>query len=254
MRIKVCHLYPDIMNLYGDRGNLLVFYRRAQWRGIEVDVDQVLLGDQDQRHFTGYDFIFLGGGADSHRALVMKDLEKKGPFIIEAVEEGAVLLAVGLGFQVLGHCIRGDDGTEIPGAGVFDAYTEAGDSRLVGDILLDTAVEVQDEMKKTGGDIPFSNIIGFENHSGRTFLGEQVKPLGKVIKGKGNNGEDGTEGVHYNNAFGTFLHGPVLAKNPHLADLLIAKALSPKKDVSLDPLDDRLEAIAHNTMKKRLVR
>ncbi len=250
MRIRACHLYPDVLNLYGDRGNLLVFCRRAQWRGIEVDVDQILLGDWGD--FNRYDFIFIGGGSDSRRTLVLRNLEKITPFIVDAVEKGAVLLAVGLGFQVLGRYIKAEDGTVIPGAGVFDAYTEAGSDRSVGDILLEATADLQDELKKAGN-IDITTLIGFENHSGRTYLGEQGKALGRVIKGKGNNGKDGTEGAHYKNAFGTFLHGPVLAKNPHFADLLLVKALSPQEEISLALLDDSLEILAHNTMKKRLI-
>ena len=250
MRIKVCHLYPDILNLYGDRGNLLVFYRRAQWRGIEVDVDQMMLGDKGD--FNSYDFIFIGGGSDSRRTLVLKNLEKIAPYIVDAVEKGAVLLAVGLGFQLLGRYIMAEDGTVIAGAGVFDAYTEMGSNRAVGDILLEATADLQEELKKAGNK-DITTLIGFENHSGRTYLGEQGKPLGRVIKGEGNNSRDGTEGACYKNAFGTFLHGPVLAKNPHFADLLLLKALSPQEEISLDPLDDSLEILAHNTMKKRLI-
>ncbi|MFY9140611.1 MAG: hypothetical protein WAO30_07630, partial [Thermacetogeniaceae bacterium] len=186
MRIRACHLYPDLLNLYGDRGNLLVFCRRAQWRDIEVDVDQFLLGDRGD--FNGYDFIFIGGGADSRRTLVLKNLEKIAPFIVDAVEEGTVLLAVGLGFQLLGRYIKAENGDVIAGAGVFDACTEMDSSRSVGDILLEGTADLQDELKKAGN-IDITTLIGFENHSGRTYLGEQGKPLGRVIKGKGNNGE-----------------------------------------------------------------
>lgn len=251
MRIRVCHLYPDVLNLYGDRGNLLVFQRRAQWRGIEVDVDQILLGDQGD--INSYNFIFIGGGADSRRTLVLKNLEKIALYLIDAVERGVVLLAVGLGFQLLGRYIKAEDGSVIPGAGVFDAYTEMDANRSVGDILLETTADLQDELKKAGNN-DITTLIGFENHAGRTFLGEEGKPLGRVIKGEGNNGKDGTEGAHYKNAFGTFLHGPLLAKNPHFADLLLAKSLSPQEEIALEPLDDSFEVLAHYTMKKRLMR
>ncbi|HHY40038.1 MAG TPA: glutamine amidotransferase [Syntrophaceticus sp.] len=251
MRIRVCHLYPDVLNLYGDRGNLLVFHRRAQWRGIELDVDQFLLGDRGD--FSSYDFIFMGGGADSRRTLLLKNLEIIAPYIVDAVEKGTVLLAIGLGFQLLGRYIKTEDGDVMVGAGVFDAYTEMDSSRSVGDILLEATADLQEELKKAGN-MDITTLIGFENHSGRTYLGEQGKALGRVIKGKGNNGKDRTEGAYYKNAFGTFLHGPVLAKNPHFADLLLVKALSPQEEISLEPLDDSLEILAHNTMKKRLIR
>lgn len=249
MQLRACHLYPDLFNLYGDRGNLMVFCRRAEWRGIQVGVDEVSLGEMV--YFTDYDFVFLGGGAEQYLDLVVKDLQCKGPYLVDAVEQGAVLLSICLGFQVLGQYLSTQDGIEFPGVGVFDAHTETGASRLQGDILIDAASDYQDELKRVGGST-LTTIVGFENHSGRTFLGE-AQPFGTVIKGKGNNGQDKTEGAVYKNAFGTYLHGPLLAKNPHLADLLLTKALSRKGEVKLTPLNDELEFYAHNVIKKRLL-
>lgn len=249
MRIRACHLYPDLFNLYGDRGNLIVFCRRAEWRGIQVQVDEVSFGEKSP--FIDYDFIFLGGGAEQYVDIVVKDLQGKGPYLLEAVEKETVLLGIGLGFQVLGHHFSAQNGTMFPGIGLFDAHTKARPDRLKGNILLEVAADLQEEVERIGG-VPLTTIVGFENHSGRTFLGE-AKPIGNVLKGWGNNGEDKTEGAVYKNAFGTYLHGPLLAQNPHLADLLLARALSRKGEVKLDSLNDELEIYAHNVMKKRLL-
>jgi hypothetical protein len=247
MHIRVCHLYPDLLNLYGDRGNVLIFCRRAEWRGIEVQLDLISLPDQVR--FSDYDFIFTGGGADLDQGLVSKDLDKKGPLLIEAVEQGVALLCICGGYQLLGRYYRSQDGATLPGVGLFDLYTEAGRRRLKGNILLD----LDPELKGGIGACRLDTLVGFENHSGRTFLGETVRPLARVIRGNGNNGDDGAEGVNYKNAFGTYLHGPFLSKNPHFADLLIARALFRRYgSVDLAPLDDTLEINAHRVMEKRL--
>ena len=143
MRIKVCHLYPDLLNLYGDRGNVLIFCRRAEWRGIEVQLDLISLGDQVR--FTDYDFIFTGGGADLDQGLVSKDLEKKGPLLISAVEQGVALLCICGSYQLLGRYYRSQNGSVLTGVGLFDHYTEAGSRRLEGNILLDFAPQLQDK-------------------------------------------------------------------------------------------------------------
>ncbi len=248
MKLKICHLYPDLLNLHSDQGNMLIFCRRAEWRGIQVEIDYISL--PEKVHFTDYDFIFLGGGTD--QGPVYKDLLEKGPFLLEAVENGSVLLSICLGYQLLGLSFKKQDGTVLPGVGIFDAYTEEVPERLQGNILLETAPDLQDEIKRLGG-APLDTLIGFENHPGRTYLGKKAQPLGRVIKGHGNNGEDKTEGARYKNALGTYLHGPLLSKNPHLADLLLTKALYRSSgDVHLDPLNDDLEIYAHNVMKKRL--
>lgn len=249
MHLKVCHLYPDLLNLYGDRGNVLIFCCRAEWRGIRVELD--LITRHERVSLKSYDFIFLGGGTDQGQELVSRDLQTKGPFLLEAAESGVAILGVCAGYQLLGRSYRRADGVTLPGAGLFDLYTEAGTGRLRGDILLETAPALQEEIEQIGSSL--TTLIGFENHSGRTYLGKNARPFASVLKGHGNNGEDGTEGACYKNAFGTYLHGPLLAKNPHLADLLIARALSRRYgQVSLKPLDDQLELYAHNVMKKRL--
>jgi hypothetical protein len=255
----VCHLYPDLLNLYGDRGNVLIFCRRAEWRGIEVQLDLVSLPDRVR--FTDYDFIFTGGGADLDQGLVSKDMERKGPLLIDAVENGVALLCICGGYQLLGRYYRAQDGATLPGVGLFDLYTEAGSRRLKGNILLELDPQLQKDIKESDtcdnrGQHEvriMSTLVGFENHSGRTFLGEVVRPLARVIRGNGNNGDDATEGVSYKNAFGTYLHGPFLSKNPHFADLLIARALSRRYgSVDLASLDDTLEIKAHRVMERRL--
>jgi CobQ-like glutamine amidotransferase family enzyme len=253
MRIKVCHLYPDLFNLYGDQGNLLIFSRRAQWRGIQVEIDRAAFGETVC--LTGYDFIFLGGGAESKLSLMSKELQEKGHFIVEAVEQGTVLLAISQGFQLLGRFIKTQDGTVLPGAGVFDLYTETGTDRLVGDVLLELAADLQEEMKEKSivQRTPLTTLVGFENHAGRSFLGTEAVPLGRVIKGQGNNGDDLSEGACYKNAFGTYLHGPILAKNPHLADLLLTRAVLRQGGEKLTPLNNELELFAHNGIKNRLI-
>ncbi|MDN5376204.1 MAG: hypothetical protein PWQ39_1244 [Thermacetogenium sp.] len=251
MRLKVCHLYPDLLNLYGDRGNVLIICRRAEWRGIDVELDRISLGDRV--NFTDYDFVFLGGGADQEQGLVSRDLKEKGPLLREAVEQGVVVLSICGGYQLLGRYYRARDGSLLPGVGLFDVHTEAGEKRLRGNILLEVEPALLKEMEQVGCR-PLPTLVGFENHSGRTFLGEGASPLGRVLKGKGNNGKDRTEGACYRNAFGTYLHGPLLSKNPHFADLLIARALSRRHgEVRLEPLDDGLEIYAHDAVKKRLL-
>ncbi|HHW41323.1 MAG TPA: glutamine amidotransferase [Syntrophomonadaceae bacterium] len=250
MRLRICHLYPDLLNLYGDRGNVLIIRRRAAWRGVEVELDQISL--QDRVRFTDYDLVFLGGGADQDQGLVSRDMERKGPLLVEAAEEGVVILSICGGFQLLGRYYRAQDGGVLPGVGLFDVYTEAGRRRLKGNILIETEADLREEMERCSPGA-LSTLVGFENHSGRTFLGDGARPLGRVLKGNGNNGEDRAEGARYKNAFGTYLHGPFLSKNPHFADLLIARALARRHgEVSLAPLDDSLEWHAHRVVKERL--
>ncbi len=216
-----------------------------------------LISLPDRVRFIDYDFIFVGGGADLEQGLVSRDLEQKGPFLLEAAEEGVAMLSICGGYQLLGRYYRARDGGVLPGVGLFDLYTEAGSRRLKGNILLQLVKELRVESDRIrSGQSPseqMGTLVGFENHSGRTFLGESVQPLARVIRGNGNNGEDGAEGVSYRSAFGTYLHGPFLSKNPHFADLLIARALQRRHgSVDLAPLDDALEIHAHRVMEGRL--
>ncbi|HEX6777002.1 MAG TPA: hypothetical protein VF099_02320 [Ktedonobacterales bacterium] len=239
-RLTLGHLYPDQLNLYGDRGNILVLRERCRWRGIDLEVRQLGVGDvlaPDE-----YDLLFIGGGQDKEQAPVAQDLlEVKAIGLWAAIEDDMPVLAVCGGYQLLAHYYRPAVGPDMPGLGVFDAWTIHKGlkvSRCIGNI----AIEWQGQ-----------TLVGFENHGGRTYLGT-AKPLGKVLVGHGNNSEDHHEGAVYRSAFGTYLHGSLLPKNPHFADHLIWLALHRKygPGVELAPLDDALEWRAHETMLRRL--
>jgi len=230
-------LYPDLMNIYGDRGNVLTLYQRARWRGLTVDVLE--LGKGETRGMERVDLFFFGGGQDREQGLVYEDLvEHKAELLARAIAGGAAVLAVCGGYQLLGHYYQTAEGERYPGVGLLDVITEAGDRRCIGDVVVEANPAL-------GLDPP--TLVGFENHSGRTFLGEGVQPLGSVRWGSGNNGADGTEGAVAGNLFGTYLHGSLLPKNPHLADLVIARALGR----GLEPLDDQLELAAHRRILER---
>ncbi len=251
-RLRILHLYPDLLNLYGDRGNVLILCRRAAWREIRVELDSASLGGRVD--FSSYDIVVLGGGADRDQSLVSRDLKEKGPALAAAVEEGLVLRAICGGYQLLGRYYKAQDGGVLEGVGLFDAYTEAGRRRMRGNVLarLDPALRAEVAAFYPGAP---ATLVGFENHSGRTFLGPRARPLASVRKGSGNNGEDRTEGAVYKNAFGTYLHGPFLSKNPHFADLLLKRALARRYgDMILEPGDDELELEAHEVMRRRLRR
>ena len=233
MELRLCHLYAGLLNIYGDRGNIIVLRERCAARGIELAVEE--LGPGDRLQPAAYDLFFLGGAQDREQRLVARDLAlQKGPALREAAEEGAVVLAVCGGYQLLGRFYRSAEGEELPGLGLFDAWTVhpgPGARRFIGNV----AVRWQ------GG-----TLVGFENHGGRTYLGPAASPLGRVLAGFGNNGQDGGEGAVYKNAFGTYLHGPLLPKNPHFADHLIALALARRYgEARLSPLEDALAWAAH---------
>lgn len=240
MKFKICHLYPDLLNLYGDRGNIMVMYKRSKWRGIDVEIDEVSLNRKTD--LTEYDFIFLGGGSDREQKIITDDLVKyKGGSLLEAVEGGAALLSICGGYQLLGNYYTTHTGESLDGIGLFDIYTKAGKKRLIGNVVLESGFFT---------DMP--TLVGFENHSGKTYLGEKVEPIGKVTVGFGNNGEDFFEGARYKNAFGTYLHGPILPKNSQFADLLIKLSLQKNYgEVHLESLDDSFEIMAHQAVVKR---
>jgi CobQ-like glutamine amidotransferase family enzyme len=233
MDFRIAFLYPELMNIYGDRGNILTMRRRAEWRGINVSVDRVSIGDTIDPDY--HDFYFFGGGQDKQQIAVSQDLQgQKGDALKEAVERGAVVLSVCGGYQLLGKYYHLFDGDDLPGIGLFDAHTDAGNTRYIGNVLIECALP------------GIGQIVAFENHSGCTFLGPGCKPLGKSLIGGGNNGKDGTEGAVYKTAYGCYLHGSLLPKNPRLADHLLAQALKRRHgDVPLHPLDDALEKQAH---------
>lgn len=243
--MKICHLYPDLLDLYGDRGNIMALSVRSQWRGIESEVQKVSLGEP--LDFQTLDILFIGGGSDREQSILVEDLMKREQELRAAIKDGLVVLAICGGYQLLGQYYQITDGTRIPGLGILDLWTIAGPKRLIGNVVVDCA----------GRQFPLSTLstlVGFENHSGKTFLGPGLQPLGKVLHGNGNNGENGGEGVRYKNVFGTYLHGPLLPKNPHFADLLLELALA-RRGISepLSLLDDQLEEMAHQTVVERIL-
>lgn len=231
--LTIGHLYAWPMNTYGDDGNIITLKKRCQWRGIKVEVKQV--------GFTKFnpkdcDLYFFGGGQDQSQELVAKDLGKSsmGKVVREAVERGVPLLSICGGYQLLGEYYAPFEGPKLEGVGIFPAYTKASHDRMIGNIVVKTE--------------ELGTLVGFENHSGKTYLRAGAIPLGKIISGFGNNGEDKLEGCIYKNAIGCYMHGSLLPKNPKLADWLIEKALEIKhgKKIELEPLEDALENQAHD--------
>jgi CobQ-like glutamine amidotransferase family enzyme len=241
VKIRVGHLYPSYLNIYADRGNIAVLARRAAWRGHELEV--AAIGMIDPVEPGAHDLFYIGGGQDREQALVARDLAGKEG-LVEAVEGGAAVLAVCGGYQLLGRFYRERSGEELPGIGLLPLHTVAGDRRMIGDVLLEC--ELAPGRRRT--------LAGFENHAGHTVLDDGAEPLGRVIAGFGNDGESGFEGCRAGRAIGTYLHGPLLPRNPWLADWLLAEALAHQtgsEAVELDPLADALEAEAHAVSASR---
>ncbi|TAN32002.1 glutamine amidotransferase [bacterium] len=233
------------MNIYGDRGNILTLLKRAEWRGYEPELIELGRGTVDR--MDEVDVFFFGGGQDREQGLVYQDLlELKQPSLERAVASGAGVLAVCGGYQLLGDYYQTAGGERFPGIGMIDVRTEAGTKRFIGDVVVD----LRSSDPAVGGLNP-PTLVGFENHSGRTFLGPKARPLGRLRVGFGNNGSDGTEGCLQGGVLGTYLHGSLLPKNPHLADHLITSALSRRGAVDLSPLDDSAELAAHDRILQR---
>jgi CobQ-like glutamine amidotransferase family enzyme len=231
------------MNIYGDRGNILTLLQRAEWRGYEVRLLE--LGRGNNKGMDEVDVFFFGGGQDREQALVYEDLlEFKQPQLERAVAEGVQILAVCGGYQLLGHYYQTAGGERYDGIGLIDVRTEAGKKRFIGDVVVETDIV----------DLKPRTLVGFENHSGRTFLGPKAKPLGRVVIGNGNNGSDGHEGFIQGGVIGSYLHGSLLPKNPHLADHLIRGALKRRGVDELSPLDDSAELAAHELILQRAQR
>jgi CobQ-like glutamine amidotransferase family enzyme len=230
--LRVCHLYPEHLNIYADRGNIAVLRYRTERRGIGFEVVGCGPGDP----LPDADLYYLGGGQDRDQVAIADDLVGKAGDLRSAVDGGAAVLAVCGGYQLLGHGYRGHAGDDMPGTGLVDLVTDAGPTRMIGNIAIRCELDAGDPR----------TVVGFENHAGRTRLGAGVEPLGRVLHGHGNNGSDGGEGVRDGRVIGTYIHGPLLPKNPWLADWLIRAALERRHgDVRLDPLDDALELEAH---------
>ena len=235
--LRVCHLYPEHLNIYADRGNIAVLRYRCERRGIAFAVAGCGPGDP----LTEADLYYLGGGQDRDQVAIAGDLVARAADLRAAVAGGAAVLAVCGGYQLLGHGYRGHAGDDMPGTGLVDLVTEAGPSRMIGNIAIRCELDRGDPR----------TVVGFENHAGRTHLGEGVEPLGRVLHGHGNNGADGGEGVRAGRVLGTYIHGPLLPKNPWLADWLVRASLERRHGtVALDPLDDALEGEAHRVAER----
>lgn len=241
--LRILFLYPDFLNVYGDRGNLTALVQRARWRGLPTTVTEASVGTPVDA--TRFDLVLVGGGQDRAQQAVAEDFRRsKGPSLIEAVEDGCPVLAICGGYQLMGHFYRTAEGAEMKGLGLFDAWTEAGGRRMIGNVAV---------RAELGDARPL--VVGFENHSGRTTLGARARPLGRVLYGYGNNGSDGTEGARYRNAIGTYLHGSLLPKNPTLADWLLQAAVDRRygQGIRLPPLDDTVEHQAREATLRKLL-
>ena len=241
MRLRIGHLYPDYLNIYADRGNIAVFERRAAARGLELDITPIGLGETVDP--GAHDLLYVGGGQDREQALIATDIASKADGLQGAVAAGAAVLAVCGGYQLLGRRYLDRYGGDLPGAGVLPLETIAGERRMIGDVLLECTFTGESR-----------TLAGFENHAGRTLLDEGSEPLGRVVAGFGNDGQSGYEGCRVGRAVGTYLHGPLLPRNPWLADWLLAQAVAHRtggEPPTFEPLDDALETQAHEVSARR---
>ncbi|EKE04747.1 MAG: hypothetical protein ACD_20C00007G0008 [uncultured bacterium] len=242
MKLHIAHLYPELLNIYGDKGNVIAFTQRCLWRDIQVEVHEINPGDEIDPDL--YDFYFIGGGQDQQQIMVAGELQRQAENLREAANNGAVFLSICGGYQLLGHYYKPHQGDKIPGISILDAYTVAGDTRYIGNVTI----------KADFFDMSCLNtLVGFENHSGLTYLQGDTKPLGIVQIGNGNNGQDKTEGAVYKNVFGTYLHGSLLPKNPHFTDYLIIQSLKRRNgdNVILPEINDEIELLAHKKAVNR---
>ncbi len=240
MQVRIGHLYPDQMNIYGDRGNIIALQQRCRWR--EIDVTVTPIHPHQEVSWGDFDLCFFGGGQDSGQALIADDIVQRHAHNLKAAcRDGLVVLAICGGYQLLGNYFLTHTGEKLPGVGVLDVHTVGGSQRLIGNLAIHTTLPMTPH-----------TLIGFENHSGRTYVGSGARPLGTVFAGFGNNGEDRSEGAVSQNTFGCYLHGSLLPKNPHFADYLITQALLRRYGhADLAPLDDNIEHHAHQVMLER---
>jgi lipid II isoglutaminyl synthase (glutamine-hydrolysing) len=265
--LKIGWLYPELMSTYGDRGNIIVLQKRLEWRGVQASVKRLDVGFSTA-DLESCDLLFMGGGEDQQQAIVAKDVEKKKEVLVKLIENGTPGLYICGAYQFLGKYYKSADGTIIDCLNIFDIHTENPGikyPRLIGNIIVELSKDVILALLRASSTRPESDpgvtslprmteLVGFENHGGRTYLGSNLSPLGTVVKGFGNNGQDATEGAVYKNSFGTYLHGPILPKNPQFADYLLSLALEKKygEKVELPLLDDQMELDAHNAIVSRL--
>lgn len=255
MKLKIGYFYSKLLNLYGDNGNIEILSYRALKRGFDVEVLEINPASSIDGFFmSNLNLVFMGGGPDSSQKIMYEDLVKnKGPYLADYVNRGGVGLYICGSYQLLGHYYKSADGTLLDGLNVFDLYTEHFGNkkpRCIGNITctINETISQSSEFKNVTG--IGTSLVGFENHGGRTYFNKAdpaVKPFATVLSGYGNNADDGTEGIHFNNSIGTYMHGPILARNPHLADYLIAKSLN---IASLEPLEDDLINAAHTASLK----
>ncbi|MGI6755891.1 MAG: type 1 glutamine amidotransferase [Atopobiaceae bacterium] len=236
-KLRIIHLFPELLNLYGDSGNILCLRKRMEWRHMTCEVQEVHVGEKPS--LAGADIVFIGGGSDREQKIVCESLLRERQELVAYVEDGGVLGAVCGGYQLLGSSyLMGDELVE--GLSLVDFYTDRDEPRIIGNIAITSDIT----------DVP---IVGYENHGGRTHLADSVKPLGKVVFGRGNDGVSGYEGCLYKNVLGTYIHGPLLPKNPGVADWFIAQALDRRYgERELVPLDDTEELLANKVMYDRL--
>lgn len=247
MRITIGWLYPQLMSTYGDRGNIITLQKRSWWRGVDAQILSLDVGFKEDL-LNKCDILFMGGAQDIQQKIVSIDLNKKSNVLSSLINSGLPGLYICGAYQFLGNYYKEADGTIIKGLGIMDLYTEnpgLQKPRLIGNIAFEPKIQ---------GEFGLQAIVGFENHGGRTYLGKNIKPFGKVLKGSGNNGQDYLEGAIYKNSFCSYLHGPILPKNPQFADYLIKTALERKynKTIKLKKLDENIEQKARETVAKRL--
>jgi len=252
MKLKIGYFYPKLLNLYGDDGNVQILTKRAEGRGIDVEVLEITPETKvDVKLMSSLNIVFMGGGPDSSQKRMYEDLIKnKGPYLREYIEDGGVGLFICGSYQLLGKYYKASDGKMLEGLSVFDLHTEhfgPKKPRCIGNVVCEINAQLRHNETFNAVNKVGSTLVGFENHGGRTYLGKKMAPLAKIVMGHGNNSEDGTEGVLYKGSIGTYLHGPILARNPHLADYLIARSLELE---TLDELDDSLILSAHTASLK----
>lgn len=234
LKISIAHLYPKLLNLYGDIGNIITLKKRCEWRGITVEFEEINMSDQIGAH----DLYFIGGGQDKQQEDVAAELYKNKENLLAQRDKGAVFLGICGGYQLFGHYYQPHNKEKLKGISLLDAYTVAGNKRFIGNVTAKTDLVTPE------------TLVGFENHSGLTYIQGDTKPLAFVTTGNGNNGKDKTEGAYFKNVFGTYLHGSFLPKNPHFADFLIELALEKRygEKIKLSKLNDEIENTTHENL------